>query len=277
MTDLRVAALQYCAGGTPTETLPQILDMIAEAAARGAGLVALPEAATFLAESRDRLNEIAEWDDAAASLAKLCQSAASHGVDILVGSIFLRRRSDDRLVNRCVLISSDGRAVAQYDKIHMFDANVGDGRQYRESDYFAAGSQMVLAESGGMKLGLSICYDLRFPSLYRELALAGAQVLTIPAAFTYPSGMAHWHVLLRARAIETGCFVIAPAQCGTHADGRRTYGHSMIISPWGEVLAEAVTDDHNAIAGANDGMILADLNADLVTKARTAIPSLTPN
>ena len=275
MIGCRVAALQYCAGATPADTLPLLVDMIARAAADGAQLVTLPEAATFLAASRDDLNDIAEWEDDSASLAQLGNSAASHGISLLVGSIFVRRRQDSRLVNRCVLIGPDGTPSCQYDKIHMFDANVGDGRQYRESDYFAAGSKMGLGAVSGMTLGLSICYDLRFPELYRALALAGAQIITVPAAFTFNSGMAHWHVLLRARAIETGCFIVAPAQCGTHADGRRTYGHSLIIAPWGEILAEADTDDANADARANDGIIIADLDAALVTQARSAIPSLT--
>ena len=274
MSSCRVAALQYCAGATPAETLPHLFDMIARAAGDGAQLVVLPEAATFLAASREALNEIAEWEDDADSLDQLCQCAASYGINLMVGSMFVRRRRDNRLVNRCILIGPDGRLSCHYDKIHMFDANVGDGRQYRESDYFAAGSNMVLGDAAGMHLGLTICYDVRFPALYHALALAGAQIITVPAAFTYNSGKAHWHILLRARAIETGCFVVAAAQCGTHADGRRTYGHSLIISPWGEILAEAQTDDENAAAEANRGIIIADLEAALVTNARAAIPSL---
>ena len=133
---------------------------------------------------------------------------------------------------------------------------------------------MVRADSCGMNMGLTICYDLRFPHLYRHLARDGAEMLAIPAAFTFNSGKAHWHVLLRARAIETGCFVVAAAQCGTHADGRRTYGHALIVSPWGEIMAEAATDDGNAAAGANDAVIHAALDPQAVTRVRTAIPSL---
>jgi predicted amidohydrolase len=177
-------------------------------------------------------------------------------------------------VNRAVMIGGDGGIRATYDKIHMFDADVGDGRRYRESDHFAAGNRLVLTESGGVSLGLTICYDVRFPHLYRALGKAGASVITVPAAFTFPSGRAHWHVLLRARAIETGSFIIAPAQCGIHADGRRTYGHAMIISPWGDILAEVPTDDDNAAAGGNDGIIHADLDITSVDRARNAIPSL---
>ncbi|MGC6454417.1 MAG: carbon-nitrogen hydrolase family protein [Candidatus Puniceispirillaceae bacterium] len=271
-----VAALQYCAAGTSRETLPVLMPMIAEAAASGAGIVSLPEAATFLAASRRALEDEAEDEAGSPTLDALRACAAGHGIDLHVGSMFLRR-ADGRLVNRAVMIGADGAVRAQYDKIHMFDANVGDGKRYRESDHFAAGDRMVMAEAAGWQMGLSICYDLRFPHLYRQLGLAGADMIMVPAAFTYPSGRAHWHVLLRARAIETGCFIVAAAQCGMHADGRRTYGHALIISPWGKVLAEAPTDDENPLAGANDGIALATLDRSLVTKSRDAIPSLTTN
>ena len=271
---LRVAALQYCAAGTAQETLARLIPMIDSAAGAGAGLICLPEAATFLAASREALQTEAEWEDDSRSLTKLADIAAKHAVDLLVGSIFVRRRLDSRIVNRAVMIGGDGGIRTTYDKIHMFDADVGDGRRYRESDHFAAGNRLVLTESGGVSLGLTICYDVRFPHLYRALGKAGASVITVPAAFTFPSGRAHWHVLLRARAIETGSFIIAPAQCGIHADGRRTYGHAMIISPWGDILAEVPTDDDNAAAGGNDGIIHADLDITSVDRARNAIPSL---
>ena len=271
---LRVAALQYCAAGTAQETLARLIPMIDSAAGAGAGLICLPEAATFLAASREALQTEAEWEDDSRSLTKLADIAAKHAVDLLVGSIFVRRRLDSRIVNRAVMIGGDGGIRATYDKIHMFDADVGDGRRYRESDHFAAGNRLVLTESGGVSLGLTICYDVRFPHLYRALGKAGASVITVPAAFTFPSGRAHWHVLLRARAIETGSFIIAPAQCGIHADGRRTYGHAMIISPWGDILAEVPTDDDNAASGGNDGIIHADLDITSVDRARNAIPSL---
>lgn len=271
---LRVAALQYCAAGTADETLARLVPMIDKAAGAGAGLICLPEAATFLAASREALQTEAEWEDDSPSLATLADAAKRHAVDLLVGSVFVRRRQDSRIVNRSVLIGGDGTMRATYDKIHMFDADVGDGRRYRESDHFAAGDRLTLSESGGVGLGLTICYDVRFPHLYRALARAGASVITVPAAFTFPSGKAHWHVLLRARAIETGSFIIAPAQCGTHADGRRTYGHALIISPWGEILAEAQTDDDNAASAGNDAIIHADLDIGAVDRARRAIPSL---
>ena len=274
---VQVAALQYCAAGTAAETLPFLLPMITRAAKDGATLVCLPEAASFLAANRASLREEAETEGNSPTLDQLCHHAAGHGIAILAGSLMMRRREDDALVNRTVLIDANGVVCAHYDKIHMFDANVGDGHRYRESDSFAAGNRMVLADMAGMTIGLSICYDLRFPGLYRGLARAGARMLSIPAAFTFPSGKAHWHVLLRARAIETGCFVVAPAQCGTHADGRRTYGHAMIVSPWGEILAEVPTDDTDAAAGANDGIIHATLDPAAVAAARNAIPSLASN
>jgi predicted amidohydrolase len=186
----------------------------------------------------------------------------------------IHRSEDGQLVNRSYLMAPDGTIADHYDKIHMFDANVGDGRQYAESKNFQAGGKMVVAHCGTASIGMSICYDVRFPALYRDMANAGATILSVPSAFTYDSGRAHWHTLLRARAIETGCFVIAPAQCGTHADGRRTYGHALIINPWGEIIAEAATDDDVASPGSNDDVIIADLNPDAVQQARRAIPSL---
>jgi len=271
-----VSALQYCAAGTSEETLAFLLPMIGAAAEQGARIISLPEAATFLAASRTALEDNAEDEAGSRTLDTLRDCATRHGIGLHVGSMFLRR-GDGRLVNRTIMIDADGSVAAHYDKIHMFDANVGDGKRYRESDYFAAGDRMVMTTVDGWKLGLSICYDLRFPHLYRQLGLAGAEIIMVPAAFTYPSGRAHWHVLLRARAIETGCFVIAAAQCGTHADGRRTYGHTLIISPWGKVIAEVETDDDAPQAGANDGIALARLDHDMVAKARDAIPSLTTN
>ena len=261
---LPVAALQYCASDDAAATLAHVEPLIAKAA-RIARLICLPEAASFLAASRAQLAERAEWEDNSASQKKLAALARQHNVWLLAGSLFLRRCQDHKLVNRSVLFAPDGQIIASYDKIHMFDANVGDGQQYCESESFAAGITPVIADLGDIQLGMSVCYDLRFAHLYRQLALDGAHILTVPAAFTAVSGAAHWHVLLRARAIETGCYVIAPAQYGTHSDGRQTYGHALIISPWGEILAEA--DD-------GDGVITATIDLAKITAARRAIPSL---
>ena len=220
----RIAALQYCAGADASATLTQIEPMIARAAEAGADLVALPEAASFLAPSRESLADLAENEADSSSLRHFSEMARHRGVWLLVGSLLIRRSEDGQLVNRSYLVTPNGKIGYHYDKIHMFDANVGDGRRYAESKNFLAGGKMVVANCGGASIGLSICYDVRFPALYRDLASAGAAILSVPSAFTYDSGRAHWHVLLRARAIENGCFVIAPAQCGMHADGGAPMG-----------------------------------------------------
>ena len=264
---LSVAALQYCASDDAAETLARIRPLIAKAAAN-AQLVTLPECASYLAASRDQLATHAEWDDDSYSQNWLAETAQHFGIWLLAGSLMMRRRDDERLVNRSLLFGPDGALVASYDKIHMFDADVGDGKSYRESASFTAGAAPVIAMINDVPVGFSICYDVRFPHLYRQLARDGAKLLLVPAAFTAVSGKAHWHILLRARAIETGCFVVAPAQCGTHADGRQTYGHSLIINPWGEIIAEA--DD-------GDAVITATLDFAAVAKARQAIPSLMTN
>ena len=173
---------------------------------------------------------------------------------------------DNRAANRSFLITQDGAIAGHYDKIHMFDADVGDGKSYRESDHFRPGTSVVDVPTNKAHFGLSICYDVRFARLYRDLAHRGAEIITIPAAFTRPSGQAHWHVLQRARAIETGCFVLASAQIGTHDDGRETYGHSLIVNPWGEVLADAGTME--------EGFVMAALDLEEVTIARQKIRNL---
>jgi predicted amidohydrolase len=264
---LGVAAIQYCARDDARATLDHITPLIAQAA-ETARLVSLPEAATYLAASRTQLAERAEWEDDSFSHRRLADMAREFGIWLHAGSLMLRRRDTGRLVNRTLLLGPDGGLVATYDKIHMFDADVGDGQTYRESQSFSAGAAPVTVSIEGLCAGLSICYDLRFPHLYRQLARDGAKLLLVPAAFTATSGRAHWHVLLRARAIETGCFVVAAAQCGTHADGRQTYGHSLIISPWGEVIADA---------GTGDAVISAALDPALVETARRSIPSLGTN
>ncbi|MGH6970417.1 MAG: carbon-nitrogen hydrolase family protein, partial [Caulobacteraceae bacterium] len=191
--------------------------------------------------------------------------AAELGVWLLIGSALVRR-PDGKAANRSVLVGPEGRTRATYDKLHMFDVDLPTGERHRESSTYEAGDRAVVAEAAGAKLGLTICYDLRFPSLHRALARAGAEALTVPSAFTRPTGQAHWEVLLRARAIETGAFVLAPAQGGTHEDGRATWGRSMIVGPWGEVLALADHDEPCAL--------LAEIDLDAVAEARAAIPAL---
>ncbi len=184
---------------------------------------------------------------------------------VLIGSLSIRDAGSDKIANRSFLIDAGGGIVARYDKIHLFDVNLRTDEWYRESDNVSPGANAVIAPSPWGLIGLSVCYDMRFPQLYRQLAQAGAALITIPAAFTRTTGRAHWHVLLRARAIETGCFILAPAQCGEHAQGRQTYGHSLIVDPWGQVLADG---------GEEEGIILAEIDTALVAKARARVPSL---
>ena len=264
---LRVAALQYCASDNVVKTLHHIQPLIAEAASK-ASLVALPECANYLAASREQLFQKAEWDDESYSQKWLGDTAREFGIWLLAGSLIMRRRDNNQLVNRSLLFGPDGAVIAYYDKIHMFDADVGDGKMYRESASFSAGQSPVIAHIDNVPCGLTICYDVRFAHLYRQLALDGAQIFLVPAAFTALSGKAHWHVLLRARAIETGCYVVAPAQSGTHADGRKTYGHSLIINPWGKIIAEAKN---------GDAIIFAALDLRATVRAQKAIPSLKTN
>ena len=204
------------------------------------------------------------------TLAALRALAAQRAVSVLIGSLLLRTGDPDgRFANRSVLIGPDGAIRARYDKIHMFDVDLGGGETYRESERFRPGDRAVLARVGDATLGLTICYDMRFPELFRDLARGGADILTIPAAFTVPTGRAHWETLLRARAIETGCFVLAPAQGGSHpaSEGRarETWGHSLAVSPWGEILAEA---------GTEPGVTTVDIDLAEVARARSRVPSL---
>lgn len=263
---VQAAVLQYCAGADQTETLPVVARLITAAAANKAKLICLPECANFLAAGRTALTDLAEEETTSQSLCLLRELATTHQVFISAGSLMMRAEGEERQANRSYLFSPDGTILARYDKIHMFDADVGDGRRYRESDNFRPGHKMVHAKTDIGHIGLSICYDIRFPDLYRRLGQQGVDIITIPAAFTQTTGQAHWHVLQRARAIETGSFVLAAAQCGVHADGRQTYGHSLIINPWGEVLADA--------GDMSEGFVQAELNLDKVSAARAALRHL---
>ena len=223
-----------------------------------------------LSSSRDHQRRIFHPEATDPTLAALREAAAAHGLWLLIGSLGLvTGDADGRFANRSLLVAPDGRIAARYDKIHMFDVNVSETEVYRESAAYRPGSRAVLADAGFARIGLTVCYDLRFPHLYRRLAQAGAQILTIPAAFNHITGAAHWETLVRARAIETGCFVLAPAQTGFHAEshgkGRRTHGHSLAIAPWGEILADGGTDP---------GVTLVDLDLAQVAAARGRVPSL---
>jgi len=269
MTIIRAACVQMRSGAEVAPNVAAATALVRQAAEAGAMLIATPEM-TNLLDIRPGMArpKIVKQDDDA-TLAAFRALADEMGVWLLLGSIAVMLEGDDRFANRSFLIGPDGKIIAQYDKIHMFDVEVGDGQTYRESRAYRPGTSAVLAETAIAPIGMTICYDLRFPALYRTLAQAGAQILTVPAAFTRVTGEAHWHVLLRARAIETGCFVIAPAQGGQHEDGRETFGHSLIVSPWGKILAEADGDE--------PGVVWADIDLEQVSKARARIPSLGNN
>ena len=266
MTILRAACIQMRSGVEVDPNIAAASALIREAAGQGARLIATPEMTSLLdiRPGMARPKIVREADDRA--LQAFRDLAAELRVTLLIGSLAVTLEGDTRFANRAFLIGPDGGVIARYDKIHMFDVEVGDGQSYRESRAYRPGETAVLAGAEGARIGMTICYDLRFAHLYRRLAQAGADILTLPAAFTRVTGKAHWHVLVRARAIETGCYVMAPAQGGTHEDGRETFGHSLIISPWGEVVAEKADD--------KPGIILADLDLEEVTKARRRIPSL---
>ena len=250
------------------ETAPNIAaasDLIRRAREAGAELIMTPEVSDMMEPKRALRLEKAKDEATHPMLAAFRELARETGAWLLLGSAVVRRPDDERLANRSFLIAPDGRVVQRYDKIHMFDVELPGGESYRESNAFRPGEAAALAQLPWGVLGMTVCYDLRFPHLYRALAQAGADFLAIPSAFTVPTGRAHWHVLMRARAIETGCFVFAPAQWGEHAEGRKTYGHSLIVAPWGEILAEA--ED-------GVGFIAAEIDPAKIAEARRAVPSL---
>lgn len=258
------ACIQLASDIEPEANVAAAAEAIRHAREGGADFVLTPETTDMMEMKRRDAFAKAKGEGEHPGLAQLSGLAGELGCWLLIGSLVIRL-SDERLANRSFLIDPAGRIAARYDKIHMFDVEVPDGQSYRESKAYRAGETAVLADLPWGRLGLSVCYDLRFPQLYRTLAQAGADFLTVPSAFTRLTGRAHWHVLLRARAIETGCFVLAPAQCGETSQGRQTYGHSLIVAPWGEVLAEA---------GEAPGVIFAEIDPARVAEARRMIPAL---
>ncbi len=260
---LRIGLVQMCSGLEPEANIAEASRLVRRAADQGARFVATPEMTNIIEPRRAVLRQKVEEEAEDPSVAALAALARDLGIWLSAGSLALR--SGDRLVNRSLLYRPDGRVEARYDKIHLFDVMLPNGESYRESSSYDGGNEAVSADVGPFRLGLSICYDLRFPQLYLALASAGATVLNIPSAFTRVTGEAHWHALLRARAIETGSFVIAAAQGGRHASGRETYGHSLVVDPWGRIMAEA---------DAQPGVILADVDADRASEARARIPTL---
>jgi predicted amidohydrolase len=261
---IKVACVQLRCGDDVAQNVNDTVALIREAHKAGAQFIATPENTNLMAADGGAKLEktFAERDDRA--LPQFTNLAEELGIWLLVGSLGIKV-SEDKTANRSYLIGPSGRISARYDKIHLFDVNLPSGETYRESNTVAPGAQAVVASLPWGRIGLSVCYDLRFPQLYRTLAKAGAEILTVPSAFTETTGKAHWHVLLRARAIENGCFVVAPAQGGTHANGRKTYGHSLIVGPWGDILAEAGTDP---------GVVAVELDLAEIAAARARLPSL---
>jgi predicted amidohydrolase len=262
---VRVAALQMNSGTEPEANLDALETLAQEAASQGAAYALSPEVTVVFAENREGLAAVAgPWENNAA-IGRCRGIARGTGLTLHLGSLAVAL-PDGRFANRSVVFAPDGEIAATYDKIHLFDATLPSLRQYRESDTYAGGDEAVVTEAAGLRLGLTICYDVRFPALHRTLAEAGADLIAVPAAFTVPTGEAHWEVLLRARAIETGCYVIAAAQAGHHQNGRSTWGHSMIIDPWGKILGQ--------LDGQTPGVLVADIDPNAVAEARGRVPAL---
>jgi predicted amidohydrolase len=260
----KAAMIQMRSGLRPSANFDDAARLIGEAKAAGADYVQTPEMTNVLAGKREQLFDVIAEEEHDTSLAAFRDLARRHGICIHVGSLAIKV-SPDKAANRGFVIDPKGDIAARYDKIHMFDVDLGNGESYRESRNYRPGEAAVSCDLPFGRLGVTICYDLRFPALYRALAEAGATMLAIPSAFTKPTGEAHWHVLMRARAIENGCFVFAAAQTGKHESGRDTYGHSLIVDPWGRILAEG---------GGETGIVMADIDMAEVSKARARVPSL---
>jgi predicted amidohydrolase len=260
----KAAMIQMRSGLTPAANIDAAVRLIGEAKSAGADYVLTPEMTNIMEVKRERLFATIVAEEADTSLATLRELARKLGIYVHVGSLAIKT-SPDRAANRSLLIDPKGEIAARYDKVHMFDVDLEGGESYRESRTYRPGEQAVLSDLPWGRLGLTICYDLRFPALYRALAEAGATMMAIPSAFTQQTGEAHWHVLLRARAVENGSFVFAAAQGGKHENGRETFGHSLIVDPWGRILAEG---------GAEPGVVMADIDLAEVAKARSRIPSL---
>lgn len=267
---MKAALLQISSSDDPKANLGVTLDMMTQAVTQGAEFILTPEVTNCVSASRTRQNEVLQHESDDLTLAGMRDFAGQHGVWVLIGSLALKTEDPDgRFANRSFLIDPQGQIVARYDKIHMFDVQVSETETYRESAGYRPGAESVLAQMPDFALGMTVCYDVRFPHLYRNLAQAGAQVITVPSAFSPVTGAAHWQPLLRARAIETGSYILAPAQTGTHdttrGKQRRTYGHSLAVDPWGRVILDA---------GTETGVYMIDISPELVADSRQKIPSL---
>ncbi len=268
---MQTALLQITSSDDPVQNLDMVRAMMAEAAERGARFLLTPEVTNCVSTSTTRQREVLQHEEDDITLAGLRKQAADLGVWLLIGSLGIKTHdADGRFANRSFMIDPQGQIVARYDKIHMFDVQVSETETFRESKNYRPGENAVIADTDFGKVGMTICYDIRFPHLYAALAQAGAQILTVPAAFSPVTGAAHWESLLRARAIETGCWVLAPAQTGAHpktrGKTRYTHGHSMVVAPWGEVVIDAGTDP---------GIHFFELHDSSVSEARRRVPSLT--
>jgi predicted amidohydrolase len=259
----KAACIQNTATRDIAANIEWVCNQIDVAVVGGAEFIAVPETVGLIEPVNAQIPAATSSEADDAGLAAFRNKAAQHSVVILVGSQLIL--DQERIYNRSFLLNRQGEIKARYNKLHMFDIELSNGESYLESEAIAAGDKAVLVDTEWGKLGLSICYDLRFGALYRALAQAGAEFITIPAAFTQTTGQAHWHTLVRARAIETGCYVLAPNQCGHHCDKRYSYGHSLIVDPWGEILADG---------GAEPGVIFADIDLSEVARVRSRIPSL---
>ena len=264
MSNLRVACIQTNSKSDPNINIKEVSSLICEAKSDGAELITTPEVVGMLEPNREKALDKAQAENDHSVLREFRNLSKELSIWLLIGSISIKL-SDSKLANRSFLINPAGQIIARYTKIHMFDVEVNDGSTYKESTTYQPGTSACLARTPWGLVGLTICYDIRFPALYRDLAKAGARIIFIPSAFTEVTGEAHWHVLQRARAIENGCFIVSAAQTGIHEQKRKTYGHSIIIDPWGNVLAEA----DKCV-----GFIIADLDLNLVNDARNKIPSL---
>jgi len=267
---MRAAVVQTTATADVAHNIDRVSVLIRQAAEEGATFIQTPEVTNMIPPNGKELFRLIRDESDDETLAALRALAAELSITLHIGSLALKSEDPERAANRGFLVGPDGGIIARYDKVHMFEADLGEKGKYREAARYRPGDQAVLADAAGVKIGMAICYDMRFPAMFRDLAQAGADILTAPSAFTVPTGKAHWHTLLRARAIENGCFMIAAAQWGKHGGKdesamRETYGHSLIVDPWGTVLADA---------GEGEGIAIADLDLETIAKARRRIGSL---
>jgi len=261
----RIAVLQMCSGIDPHDNAGVLVDAVEQAAAKGAQMLFTPEMSGMLDRDRKRAAGKIAGEDADPVLAAVRQAAAAKGVWVALGSLALARE-DGRWTNRSLVVDSRGQVAARYDKIHMFDVTLQTGESWRESASYESGSSVVALDTPAGRLGLSVCYDIRFPALFEELGRLSCDLIAIPAAFTVPTGKAHWHLLQRARAVEASAYVVAAAQVGEHEDGRRTYGHSLVVDPWGEVVLD--------MGGGAPGLGFAEIDPERIASTRMQLPSL---